>query len=125
MIQSFALLLTCQLAGEIVARASGIPVPGPVLGLVLLFCGLQVFARGRSEAVESAALGRTTRALLHALALLFVPAGVGVIQHAGVFGQHGLTLVLAVLASTLITLVATAAVFLGVKRMTSDGEADR
>ena len=125
MIESFALLLTCQLAGEIVARASGIPVPGPVLGLVLLFCGLQVFARGRGEAVESAALGRTTHALLQSLALLFVPAGAGVIQHAGVFGQHGLTLVLAVLGSTLITLVATVAVFLGVKRMTSDGEADR
>ena len=29
--------MVCQLAGEIVVRALGLPWPGPVLGLVLLF----------------------------------------------------------------------------------------
>ena len=40
MIRGFLLLLACQLAGEILARASGIPVPGGVIGMLILFLGL-------------------------------------------------------------------------------------
>ena len=37
MIEAFAALLAFQLAGELAVRAVHLPVPGPVLGLVLLF----------------------------------------------------------------------------------------
>ena len=33
-------LLLCQLAGEVLARSLGLPVPGPVVGMVLLFAAL-------------------------------------------------------------------------------------
>jgi len=125
MIGSLTLLLACQLAGEIASRALSLPVPGPVLGLVILFLGLQLFAYRRSltgPEIESSDLGRTAQALLQALALLFVPAGAGVIQHIGIVGEHGLVLLLAVFGSTLITLLATVAVFIGVKRLRSSEE---
>jgi putative effector of murein hydrolase LrgA (UPF0299 family) len=70
MIFDLALLLLCQLGGEAPAFWSGLPVPRPVLGLVLL-AGLLV-ALGRAPGgLESTAAG-----LLRHLSLLFVPAGV-------------------------------------------------
>ena len=45
MIASLSLILLCQLIGEVAVRALGVPVPGPVVGLVLLL--LLLLARDR------------------------------------------------------------------------------
>jgi holin-like protein len=37
MLASLTAFLLCQLAGEAIVRAVGIPVPGPVVGMALLF----------------------------------------------------------------------------------------
>ncbi len=37
MLAAITVLLVCQLVGEIVVVAFGLPVPGPVVGMVLLF----------------------------------------------------------------------------------------
>ncbi len=114
MIRSLGILLVCQLAGEIVARGLALPVPGPVLGIVLLLLALQVFTRqGGPDAdhIEATDLGRTAGGLLQSLGLLFVPAGVGVVEHLGLFTRHGAALLAALAGSTLITLVVTAVVF--------------
>jgi putative effector of murein hydrolase LrgA (UPF0299 family) len=119
MIRSLALLLACQLSGEVIARSTGVPVPGPLIGLVLLVILLFVAARaGRvsTETVESTSLGRTAAGLLGILGILFVPAGVGVVQHAGLLLQNGVALATALIVSTVATLVVTVWVFIGVSR---------
>jgi putative effector of murein hydrolase LrgA (UPF0299 family) len=40
MLEAIYLIFLCQLAGEAAARIPGLPVPGPVIGMVLLFIGL-------------------------------------------------------------------------------------
>jgi putative effector of murein hydrolase LrgA (UPF0299 family) len=114
MIRALAVLLFCQLAGEIAARALALPIPGPVLGIVLLFLGLQALA-GRGaldpDTIDETDLGRTAGGLLPNLGLLFVPAGVGVVEHLGLFARHGVALLAALVGSTLVTLVVTALVF--------------
>ncbi len=119
MIRALALLLLCQLAGEAVSRGAGLPVPGPVLGLLILFAGLQFSAsrqRLSAETIGQTEIGRTADGLLQALALLFVPAGAGVVQHLGLLGEHGLSLVIALIGSTVITLLVTTFVFQAVRR---------
>lgn len=114
MIAALTLLLVCQLAGEIIARGLGVPVPGPVLGLLFLLIGLFLAtARGHvtPETVDDTALGRVTAVLLGALGLLFVPAGAGVVRHLDLVAQHGLALGTALVVSTLVTLIVTVAVF--------------
>ncbi len=113
MIAALTLLLSCQLAGETAVRLSQLPVPGPVLGLVLLFAILAM--RGKPPV----ALRDTGQGLLSHLSLLFVPAGVGVIAHADRLRADWLPLLVAVLASTALTIVVTAVVFRLVWRLTA------
>jgi holin-like protein len=95
-------LLACQLAGEVAARALHLPVPGPVIGMVLLF--LVLLLRGKEAPAE---LGATADALLGNLGLLFVPAGVGVVVYLPLLARDWAPLALAVLAGTLAAIAAT------------------
>lgn len=97
----FTILLACQLAGEVIARLLGLPVPGPVLGMVILFVALVI----RGHVPDD--VGVVTGGLLQNLSLLFVPAGVGVMLHAGLLVQNWLALSAALLASVVITIAVT------------------
>jgi len=86
MIRGFFILLAFQLVGEVAARGLALPAPGPVVGLALLIVALAVTRRWRpfdEEALAASDLGQAARGLLAALPLLFVPAGVGVVQYLG------------------------------------------
>jgi holin-like protein len=127
MIRGFFILLAFQLVGEVLARGLALPAPGPVIGLALLVVALGLYDRWRpldEETLAASDVGRAARGLLAALPLLFVPAGVGVVQYLGLLREQGLALAAALVISTVATLIATLGVFLLVKRLTgSKGEA--
>ena len=121
MIRGFFILLAFQLVGEVAARGLALPAPGPVIGLALLVIALSLYQRWRpldEEALAASDLGHAARGLLAALPLLFVPAGVGVVQYLGLLREQGLALAVALVVSTVATLLATVGVFLLVKRLT-------
>lgn len=95
------LILVCQLAGELVSAATGLPIPGPVIGMAILFIGLLL--RGLPDG-----LAQIGDALLVNLSLLFVPAGVGIIVHAPLIGRDFLPISAALVGSTLLTIAVTA-----------------
>ena len=120
MIQALTILLGCQLAGEIFTRGLALPIPGPVLGLALLAAGLWWNAHRTSappEAVERTQIGKLALALLANLGLLFVPAGVGVVEQLPVLGNNAAAIVIALVVSTALTLVVTVGVFLLAKKL--------
>ncbi len=105
MVIAIATLLLCQLAGEALARGLGVSVPGPVLGATLLLALL--FLRDKAKPVlpreiNDGSLDNAANMLLANLSLLFVPAGVGVIQN----------------VSTILGLLVTAFVFRSVASLT-------
>lgn len=103
LLKGLALLLVCQSLGELIARAAGLPLPGPVLGLLLLWLALN--AKPLRAPVAAAA-----EPLLQHLSLLFVPVGVGVVTHLSLLGQYGAGILLAIIGSTWIALAVSAAV---------------
>jgi holin-like protein len=111
MLAAISVLLVCQLTGEAVVRSIGVPFPGPVVGMILLFLLMLV------RAPLPTALGNTADGLLQHLSLLFVPAGVGVVQHLELLSGAGLRLLAVVVLTTLITLVVTALVFAALARV--------
>jgi putative effector of murein hydrolase LrgA (UPF0299 family) len=102
MLGFFTLLLVCQLVGEAIVAATGIPVPGPVVGMAILFAGLLI----RGGIPEGLAV--TADTLLTHLSLLFVPAGVGVMVHARLIGTEILPITVSLVVSTLLTIAVTA-----------------
>jgi holin-like protein len=124
MIRALTLLLVCQLVGEICTRALGLPVPGPVIGLALLAVAAMVHARltgTQTSAIEQTELGATASALIGSLGLLFVPAGVGIVQQLPLIGSYALAIFVALLVSTVLTLLVTVYVFIFVKRAIARG----
>jgi len=111
MLSWLTVILACQLAGELIVKAIGLPVPGPVAGMVLLFCGLLI-RRGIPEGLQ-----RVGDALLSNLSLLFVPAGVGVMLHARLIGKDWLPISVALVASTALTIAVTALVMAWLNRL--------
>jgi len=98
-----AWLLLCQSAGEVLTRLFGLPLPGPVVGMLLLLLALR-WPRIRAP------VGAVADALLAHLSLLFVPVGVGVMTHLGLLSQYGLRMLMAIVVSTWIGLAVTAVV---------------
>jgi holin-like protein len=101
MVRALAVLLICQLLGTIIQEGTGLPVPGPVLGLVMLLAWF-LWAGGPSPHVREAAQG-----LLKYLGLLFVPAGVGVVAEWQEIRANALAIAVAIPVSTLLGLLVT------------------
>ncbi|WP_334189387.1 CidA/LrgA family protein [Noviherbaspirillum sp.] len=104
MIRTITTLLLFQTIGEGIAFALSLPVPGPVIGMVLLFIYL-VVAKGAVDKLAPVSLE-----LLKHLSLLFIPAGVGIMVHAQRVAAEWLPIALALVASTVVSIAVTAAV---------------
>lgn len=129
MIASLSLILACQLVGEIIVRALRVPVPGPVVGFLLLFALLILRDRVAPLARGPLAVGRiegTAKGMLAHMSLLFVPAGVGVVQNLDLIAAHGIAIVLVLAGSVILTMLATVLTFLVVGRIAApEGEGNR
>ena len=131
MIASLSLILLCQLAGEALVRGIGVPIPGPIIGLMLLLLLLllrdrfAVLARGPLQDGEGGGVESTSRGLLANLSLLFVPAGVGVVQKLDLIVDHGIAFLGVLAISVLITLLATVGTVIVALRQMTRGESER
>jgi putative effector of murein hydrolase LrgA (UPF0299 family) len=129
MIASLSLILVCQLFGEVIVRGLALPLPGPVLGLLLLL--VLLLLRDRVSVLANGPLAKegdvrdgvetVSRVLLSNLSLLFVPAGVGVVQKLDLIAAHGIAIVAVLALSVMVTLLVTVAVFALVTRLLAQG----
>jgi holin-like protein len=97
-------LIVLQLIGESVVQVSGLPVPGAIIGLILLYAML-VFRGDISDEMS-----RTSGFLLQNLGVLFVPAGVGVIAYLPMIAAQWWIILLVLLVSVCVTIAITALV---------------
>ena len=119
MLGALTVLLVYQLIGEIIVQFLRLPIPGPVVGLLLLF--LTLCLRGKlAEPLRDTANG-----ILQHLSLLFVPPGVGVMVHFARVSGEWLPILLAVLISTALAIRVSALVMRALMRGASDDDAGR
>jgi len=118
MLQTFAILLVFQTVGEVISYALRLPVPGPVIGMLLLF-GWLVFDNRLLPTIQN-----TTSELLKHLSLLFVPAGVGIMVHANRIGSEWMPIVVALVISTWLAIVVTALVTRALMRKPAPPQAE-
>ena len=116
MLGALTILLVFQLIGETISRGLGLPVPGPVIGFILLL-GALLLRRGVPEELQTTATG-----LLTHFSLMFVPAGVGVMVHLSRLRDEWLPITVALVLSTLLTIGCTALVMKWLMRRFSHRE---
>jgi len=108
------LLLVFQLVGEVISKGLDLPLPGPVVGMALLFLALVI----KGNAPDG--LKDTANGLLKHLSLLFVPAGVGVMLHLHLIRDEWLSISAALVVSTVATIAVTALVMKGCCRFVDE-----
>ncbi len=101
-LNGLTLLLIYQLSGEVIIRGFKLPIPGPVLGMALLFISLVLYKR------IPEALDITSNALLSHLSLLFIPAGVGLMLYFDAIAKEWLPIIVTLIFSTLISMAVIA-----------------
>jgi holin-like protein len=102
MLGAFTSLLLFQLAGEVAVRWLRLPLPGAVVGMLLLFGWLVI----RSSVPEHLRAAGNT--LLQHLMLLLVPATTGVMVHGKRVGEEWLSILLAGVGGAALTMAVTA-----------------
>ena len=119
------ILVAFAVLGDVAQRLAQAPVPGPVIGMVLLT--IVLLLRRTVGAPHPAALAATAAALIRHMGLLFVPAGAGLLAEATVIRQEWLAILVGVVGSTLVSLVVTGLVMDRVGRLhaASVGRTDR
>ncbi|NVK00804.1 MAG: CidA/LrgA family protein [Oceanospirillaceae bacterium] len=105
LVQGLLFVLLFQLFGELIVVSLGLSVPGPVLGMVMLL----LLLLNRKQVPQS--LRQVAEALLANLALLFVPAGVGLVLHFELLRTEWWIILLALVVSSLGAAVITATLF--------------
>lgn len=114
MIAALTWLLLYQLTGEVLARVLSLPVPGPVIGMALLFCTLVV--RGHLGRPVPQPMQHTANVLLQHLSLLFVPAGTGVMIYLQLIADEWLPITTALIISTVGGMAVTALILKALTR---------
>ena len=118
MVVGLAVVLLCQLFGEVFAYLTHLPIPAPVVGLVLLFGFFLV--RDRWEwlpfSLRSEEIDKTCETLVQQMALLFVPAGVGIVQRLGILEANVIGVLAIIVVTTAFSIAVTAYTFRLVSR---------
>ena len=102
---AFLALLELQWVGEVLVQALGLPLPGALVGALLLLVGLLLLGR------LPKALEQTSAALLQNLMLLFIPIVAGVMLHFERIASEWLPFLASGIGGAVLTLLVTAAVF--------------
>ena len=114
MVKGFIVLIALLLVGNVLSETLSLPVPGSVIGMVMLFIGLCVLKSVPDD------VGKVSDGLVAHIGLLFVPAGAGISLYLGMIAENWLVIILASLGSTILTLMFVALVF----KALSKGQAD-
>lgn len=107
------LLVVCQLAGELLARALHAPLPGTVVGAVLLLAALCIWPGMHAR------IAPFCHTLLRNMLLFYVPASVGMMKVVGDVERSGPVLAGVIVVSTWATAFVSAAVFDAVRGRTA------
>jgi holin-like protein len=112
MIRSMAVIFTCLALGEATSVLLSIPIPGSVIGMVLLTLALQI-GIVKLEHVKPA-----SEVLLRNLAFLFVPPGVGLMLYFDLFAREWIAILAAWSVSTFAVLALTGHIAQFIERRT-------
>jgi holin-like protein len=100
-LRQLAIILAICFIGEVLNKLLNIPIPGNVIGMIILLISL-LTGLIRLEAIEDVA-----EFLLKHLAFFFVPAGVGIISSMDIIKANLFPMLVVILLSAIVVMVVT------------------
>ncbi|MGB9813885.1 MAG: CidA/LrgA family protein [Thermovenabulum sp.] len=100
-IKGFSIIMIFLFLGEFISKGLNIPIPGNVIGMILLFLALVTRIVKLSD-VENVGTG-----LIKNLSLFFVPVGVGIILYFDAISKNAVPILSSIVLSTFIVLIIT------------------
>lgn len=94
-------ILIFSLIGEFVSSAINLPIPGSVIGMIILFIFLEL------KLIHMKKIERVGEFLLDNLGILFVPAGVGIMVKFDFIKEIWLSFFIIAIITTIISLIVT------------------
>ncbi|MDG6099983.1 CidA/LrgA family protein [Alteromonas sp. ZYF713] len=101
-LNGWLIIVGCYLVGEFFVLVTDLPLPGALIGLLLLLGGLLLRQR------PAVTVGRGAQPLLTHMSVLFVPAVIGVGLFWAEVSENALGIALALVATTIVALGFTA-----------------
>lgn len=87
--------------GQMIVAVSGLPIPGSIIGFLLLFVSLY------TGLIQLSWIEAGTALLISEMLLFFIPSLVGFIEHSWMFGLKGLFILFIILSGTTIMMITT------------------
>src|SRR5690606_9796565 len=109
-------LFIMQAAGEFLARLTGLPLPGPLIGMLLMLAALMAYGK------VPAGLRDTCHHVLKHLMLLFVPLVAGIMVYFGPLEREWIPFLLACIVGVALTIIVTVATLRWMIRITGRKE---
>lgn len=102
---AFLALVTCDIAGRLIVWCLSLPVPGTVIGILILLAALVALRRVPKPLKETAEF------LLAHLNFFYIPAGVGVMGYVALLADDFWPIIVAIFASTFLAMIAAGFAF--------------
>lgn len=117
-IKQFLIILGICLLGELLKYCIPLPVPASIYGLVLLFVGLMTGVI-RLEMVKE-----TAKFLIDIMPIMFVPAGVGLLESWGILQNMLIPAIVITVVSTVVVMIVSGKVTQWMLRIKKGEEAN-
>ncbi|RTZ48279.1 CidA/LrgA family protein [Candidimonas sp. SYP-B2681] len=105
MLTAITILFFMQIVGELIARVTGLPLPGPLIGMLLLLLALIVHGR------VPIGMRDTCHHSLKHLMLLFIPLVAGIMMYFDRLAHEWIPFLVACMGGVALTMVITAVTF--------------
>lgn len=109
-VKEFGIILAISFLGELLHMLLPLPVPSSIYGMVLLFACLQ------TGILRVEQLGNTWKILVEAMPVMFIPAGVGLLETWGVLQPVFVPVITITLVSTIIVMAVSGRITQGIIR---------
>jgi holin-like protein len=119
MLKAILTLFVCLALGNTINRLTGLPLPGSVIGLLILLAIL-IWRRGPDEPMK-----QTGHFLLRNMTIFFIPASVGLMTQLPALQHNALTIGIAIVVSTLLGMAVTAVLMQCLARDAEDDAGER
>lgn len=100
-LREFTILCTCLFVGSILKTLIPLPIPETIYGMAILF------ALFITKAIKTADVRGAANVILSNMSFLFVPVGVGIIEHFALFKQNFVSMFAITFLATAVAMTVT------------------